>query len=312
MNERDEFLRDRLQPGQPPYTLPHAPPVRRPGSPYRAPPAFASGPSKPAPPRPPALPPPAPAGASRLPAALRRTAPPAPPPGQPLPLPRRDPPCPQQQAASSRRATRQRSRRLFRGPWPPSCRAHHAAARTPGPRLATHPPADHLWPCQAGSVGRATPRGAIRSSHPDRASRQLQGRRAGQGRRRKNVGGRQCRIALRRTPSARPRRGDRCRHRLRPTEQPNRSALERLVLGTDLGQEPAILQRRDCACRPQFRRPVRTRRRTGVRSHAGCSILRSTGKPRYGWIAISLSRSSTAARRWTRRSPRRYCVIWMR
>jgi hypothetical protein len=120
----------------------------------------------------------------------------------------------------------------------------HLGDRTSRPRLAPHPPGAHLWPCQAGSVGHPTPGGSIPSGHPDRPSRQLQGRRGGQGWCGKNVGGNQRRIAFRRTPSARPCRGNRCRHRLRPAEQSNRSALNGLILGTDLGQESAILHRR--------------------------------------------------------------------
>ena len=53
-----------------------------------------------------------------------------------------------------------------------------------------------------------------------------------------------------------------------------------LVLGIDRRQEPAVLRRCGRPRRPQFRRPARARRRTGGRARAGCSIPRSTGKPR--------------------------------
>ena len=97
--------------------------------------------------------------------------------------------------------------------------------------------AGDLRACQAGAVA---PRNARRlnSKRPSGPSSHgnSQGRRAGQGRRRKDVGGRQRRIALRRTASARPRRGDRRRYRVRPIGQPNRSAVDRLVLGADADQ----------------------------------------------------------------------------
>jgi MinD-like ATPase involved in chromosome partitioning or flagellar assembly len=86
MNERDEFLRDRLQPGQP-----STPAARPPGphsiDPHSAPPAFPPVPQRPAPPRPPAPP---------------FWHPPAPPP--PPPRPPAAPPPPPRSAAPARQA----------------------------------------------------------------------------------------------------------------------------------------------------------------------------------------------------------------
>jgi MinD-like ATPase involved in chromosome partitioning or flagellar assembly len=74
MNERDEFLRDRLQPVQP-STPAARPPGPRPRDPHPAPPAFPPVPQRPAPPRPPAPP------------FSRPPAPPPPPRGQAAPPP---------------------------------------------------------------------------------------------------------------------------------------------------------------------------------------------------------------------------------
>lgn len=73
MNERDEFLRDRLQPGQP-GTPAARPPGPAPRDPHTAQPGFPPAPQRPAPPRPPA---------PQRPAPPRPPAPPPPPPRQP-------------------------------------------------------------------------------------------------------------------------------------------------------------------------------------------------------------------------------------
>ncbi|HSS23738.1 MAG TPA: MinD/ParA family protein [Mycobacterium sp.] len=95
MNERDEFLRDRLQPGQP-STPAARPPGPHPRDLHAAPPAFPPVPQRPAPPRPPATPfwhPPAPPPPPPRPPA-------APPPrGQAAPLPPPRSAAPAQQAA---------------------------------------------------------------------------------------------------------------------------------------------------------------------------------------------------------------------
>jgi MinD-like ATPase involved in chromosome partitioning or flagellar assembly len=97
MNERDEFLRDRLQPERP------SPPAARPpgphiGEPHTGPPASVPVAHRPGPPRPPAPPPPRPhppspaappprppAPPQRSAAPLRQPTPPAPPPAPPWP-----------------------------------------------------------------------------------------------------------------------------------------------------------------------------------------------------------------------------------
>ena len=221
MNERDEFLRDRLQPG-----AARAPPLARPsGIPapracLRHPPVMHPAPP---PPRPghPLGPPRRPAARPLRPLPPRRHAPPPGPPHQPCrPAGRLPPP------ASTRQSVPPPGPRHRRPVAEPAILPHGdgAAPTTVGDavlRLITFG-LSNLGPSAAQREG-----GSVRSGHPDPPARQLQGRRAGQGRRRKDVGGRQRRIALRRTPPARPRRGDRRRHRIRPAEQPYRSARQR-------------------------------------------------------------------------------------
>ena len=310
MNERDEFLRDRLQPGQPQRTPPAPAAGRqlsRAQSPRAAHPGFhrpRKGPLRRArrPPAPaPAAPYPHPHRRRRRPTlatarASRSTCPPRPPGRHSRQLRLRHPP---------------RSLRLVPGPMPPSRPRYLPRRRNCPTAVGGASWAGHLWPRQAGSVGRATRRRPIRSGHPDRPARQPQGRRARQRRRRKDVGGRQRRIDPRRTAPAGPRRGHRRRHRLRPIEQPNRSARQRLVLGTDRRQEPAVLRRRDRACRPEFRRAARTRRRTGGRPSQGA---RSGDLPGGRAAAGSPFRDLGHRLRLDDglpRSPRRCCAIWM-
>lgn len=97
MNERDEFLRDRLQPGQP-STPAARPPGPVPRDPHTARSGFPPAPQRPAPPRPPAPSPPRPAAPS--PAPPRPPAPrPLPPRGQAVPPGPPRPAQPPQQAA---------------------------------------------------------------------------------------------------------------------------------------------------------------------------------------------------------------------
>jgi MinD-like ATPase involved in chromosome partitioning or flagellar assembly len=109
MNERDEFLRDRLQPGQP-STPAARPPRPHPRDPHTAPPAFPPVAQRPAPPRPPAPP---------------FSRPPAPPPPPPPPRPPAAPPAPPRSAAPAREA----------GPPPPAPPSTVAPVSTPAAEL---------------------------------------------------------------------------------------------------------------------------------------------------------------------------------
>ena len=222
MNERDEFLRDRLQPERPstPAARPPGPLPRDPSARQRPPSA------RPAPPRSPALPPALAAAARGATACAAPAAASAPAATHPVRSAAARPPRPPGRLQPPRffAGPPTATSRLPGRPTPASHGCRPPAARGLRPRVATHPAAAHLWAGQAGSVARPTPRGPIRSGHPDPSPWQPQGRRAGQGRCGKDVGRRQCRIAVRRTPPARPRRGDRRRYRVRPIEQPNRSA----------------------------------------------------------------------------------------
>jgi MinD-like ATPase involved in chromosome partitioning or flagellar assembly len=118
MNERDEFLRDRLQPGDPgaPGARPSDP---QPNDPYAAPPPIAPRPA----------PPPPPEASPLLPARqppLRQPGPPAPPPQQPPP-PRQPGPPPPRQPGFPPQPPRQ--------PGPPPPLSGQAAPPSPG-----------LWP----------------------------------------------------------------------------------------------------------------------------------------------------------------------
>jgi MinD-like ATPase involved in chromosome partitioning or flagellar assembly len=97
MNERDEFLRNRLQPGKPPAPAAH-PPGPAPRDPHTAHPGFPPAPQRPAPPRPPAPPPPRPP-APTPPPPRSPTAPLLPPRGQAASAAPPRSAVPQQQAA---------------------------------------------------------------------------------------------------------------------------------------------------------------------------------------------------------------------
>ena len=210
----------------------------------------AARPARHAAPRPPAPRPPglrrlrrAPRIGQRRPRRAHRSAPPPPRPPAAPPAPRRRPP-PQRPAPPPQARPRA----------PPPGVAPHARP----PPVSAEPPTAvgdacsgwRLSACQAGPVAAQRQEAEFEAAIRTRPARQLQGRRTGQGRRGKDVGGRQCRIALRRTPKAGPRRGDRRRYRLRPAQQPNRPGVDRLVLGTDRRQKPAVLQRCGCAGGP--------------------------------------------------------------
>ncbi|WP_313864406.1 MinD/ParA family protein [Mycobacterium sp.] len=102
MNERDEFLRDRLQPDRP-STPAARPPGPHPRDHQSAPPAASPPPSqRPAPPRSPAFPPPSPRQPAGAPPPPRQRPIPPPPPRQPVaPPPWPRPAAPLQQSVSS-------------------------------------------------------------------------------------------------------------------------------------------------------------------------------------------------------------------
>ena len=229
MNERDEFLRDRLQPGQPRY--PCCTPARSCAqrSSYRAP-GLSASPSKT---RPAASAGPAaaaPAGASPSPAAI-------------------PPVAPQQQAAP---------------PAAPSATVPPPGSRTdvpvaPVPTSATELP-DRGW----RRILRLITFGLVKLG-PSAAQRQeaqfeaairtgLRGNykvgvlgKGGVGKTSVAASVGSLFAELRRQDHVVAIDADTAFGRL---EQPNRPAVDRLVLGTDFGQEPAILHRCGCAGRP--------------------------------------------------------------
>ncbi len=298
MNEPQEFLRNRMLPEPAGLTSQAARPSSR-----AATATVAISPASRASARPPAnVPPPAPAAPPPQP--VRPTAPPP----THRDAPRQPPPPPPPPVAPPRRPDGPPPP----GPWP-------GAAAGPPARTPVQPtergwrrlrPRGDIRSGQARPLAGATRRHTIRGDHTNGAARQPQGRCPRQGRRRQDVGGCQRRVDPGRTAPTGPHRRHRRGHRLRPTQQQDRSARRRFVLGADRRQEPAVIRRRHLrgwaeippgsTCWAANRRRVR----------AGCSIRRSTGKPHCGWIGTSRSRSSIADQRWTPPSRGRCCGIW--
>ena len=277
MNERDEFLRDRVgtwparRPGRTPARS-HAQRAATAAAPGLSPVSFGTCPAA-------AAVPAEPSARAHAPASFARP-------------PRTRAPSP------AGRVVRSRLRAAGTHP--------SIAARRP--RLAAPGRVDHFRPDQAGAVGREPRGGPIRGGHSYGPARQLQDRRAGQGRGRQDDRRGQRRVDLRRTAPGRPGGGHRRRHRVRQAGQPDRPATSRLVLGAGRRPEPAT-RFADVRSpgRQQHGRACSCSRGSRPRRGAGCWIRRSTGRPPRGSTAISRSRSSTAARPWTRRSPRRCC-----
>ena len=173
-----------------------------------------------------------------------------------------------------------------------------------GACVVSTPPSD--WSTSASRLTRpGRPSSRPRSA---RAARAIQDRRDGQGRRRQDHRVRLYRVGFRRAAPGRPGRGHRRRHRVRQAGQPRRpeGAGSYWELASDqyLDTFADVRSRVGNNAAGLFVLAARRRR------HAAASwIPRSTEKPHRGWTAISPSRSSTAARPWTPRSPRRYCAI---
>ena len=110
----------------------------------------------------------------------------------------------------------------------------------------------------------------------------------------------------------RPGGGRRRRHRVRQAGQPHRPARRRARTGS---WPPTS----SCTASPTSARRVGSNNAglfvlAGEAATARRRVLdpRSTGRPPRGWTTTSPCRSSTAARRWMRRSPTRCSAIWTR
>ena len=186
-------------------------------------------------------------------------------------------------------------------------RAHtQAAAR---PRLASRVVQGHLRHGQSRQVARRDPAGRVGEQDQVSAARALQDRCDGQGRRREDDRVRQHRLGVRRAAPGRPGGGHRRRHRVRQAGQPRRPKGAGVLLG--VGIRPAPRDLRGCA-QPGWQqrgRPVRPRGRGYACTPPRPGSRDLSGSDNRGWTATSPSRSSTAARPWTPRSPKRYCGI---